>query len=182
MILEIVRVHGWSGLVVSLFRRQRRIVLQPLRMEIEVDRIEPESIDAAIHPEAGDIQQSILDLGIVKVQVGLFGEEIVQVVLHAPGVPLPGRAAEDRQPVVRRRAIGFRVCPDIPAGLRVRAVGATCRKPRMLVGRMRDDAVDHDFQAQAVRFGDQRVEVGQRAEHRIDAAIIGHVVAEILHR
>ena len=34
----------------------------------------------------------------------------------------------------------------------------------------------------AVRAGDQRVEIGQRAEDRIDLAIIGDVVAEILHR
>ena len=33
-----------------------------------------------------------------------------------------------------------------------------------------------------MRLGDQRVEIGERAEHRIDVAIVGDVVAEILHR
>ena len=47
---------------------------------------------------------------------------------------------------------------------------------------MRDDEVDHHLEAQAVRLGDQIVEILQRTEHRVDAAIIGHVVAEILHR
>ena len=47
---------------------------------------------------------------------------------------------------------------------------------------MRHDLVDHHLQAEPVRLGDQGVEIGQRAEHRIDVAIVGDVVAEILHR
>ena len=31
-------------------------------------------------------------------------------------------------------------------------------------------------------FGNQRIEIGQRAEHRIDIVVIGDVIAEILHR
>ena len=52
----------------------------------------------------------------------------------------------------------------------------------MLVGGVRDHLVDHHLEAEAVRLGDQRIEIGQRAEHRIDVAIVGDVVAEILHR
>ena len=33
-----------------------------------------------------------------------------------------------------------------------------------------------------MRFLNQRVEIGQRAENRIDITIIGNVIAEILHR
>ena len=33
-----------------------------------------------------------------------------------------------------------------------------------------------------MRAGDQRVEIGQRAEDRIDIAVIGDVIAEIGHR
>ncbi len=52
----------------------------------------------------------------------------------------------------------------------------------MHVGGVRDHLVDHDAQAEPVRLGDQRIEIGQRAEHRIDVAIVRDVVAEILHR
>ncbi len=52
----------------------------------------------------------------------------------------------------------------------------------MLVGAVRIDLVDDDLESERVRALDQRVEVGERAEHRIDIAIIGDVVAEIAHR
>ena len=38
------------------------------------------------------------------------------------------------------------------------------------------------FRPRLVRRGDQSVEVAKRAEHRVDAAIVGNVVAEIRHR
>ncbi|MND19705.1 hypothetical protein D3C80_100260 [compost metagenome] len=52
----------------------------------------------------------------------------------------------------------------------------------MLVRRVRHDEVDHDADTQTVRFRDQPVEIGKRAEHRIDIDIIRDVVTEILHR
>ena len=52
----------------------------------------------------------------------------------------------------------------------------------MLVGAVRIDLVDDDLEPERVRALDQRVEVGERAEHRIDVAIIGDVVAEVAHR
>ena len=33
-----------------------------------------------------------------------------------------------------------------------------------------------------MRLGDQRVEIGERAEERIDVGVVGDVVAEVLHR
>jgi hypothetical protein len=52
----------------------------------------------------------------------------------------------------------------------------------MLVGAVRIDLVDDHLEAERVRAFDQRVEIGERSEHRIDAAIIGDVVAEVAHR
>ena len=52
----------------------------------------------------------------------------------------------------------------------------------MLVGGVRQHLVDDHLEAEPVRLGDQRVEIVERAEHRIDVAIVGDVVAEILHR
>jgi hypothetical protein len=47
---------------------------------------------------------------------------------------------------------------------------------------MAPDLVDDDAQAKIVRLRHQPVEIGERAEQRINLARIGHVVAEILHR
>ena len=52
----------------------------------------------------------------------------------------------------------------------------------MLVRGVRIDLVDDDLQPERMRARDQRVEIGERAEDRIDVAIIGDVIAEILHR
>src|SRR6202034_2247671 len=52
----------------------------------------------------------------------------------------------------------------------------------MLVGAMVRDHVDDDPDACRVGFGDERVSVRERAEDRIDAAVVGDVVAGIGHR
>ena len=52
----------------------------------------------------------------------------------------------------------------------------------MAVGSVRPDLVDDHLEAQLVRPRQDRVEVRQVAEQRIDLAIVADVVAEILHR
>jgi hypothetical protein len=39
-------------------------------VEIEVDRIEAEAVDAAFQPEAGDVEQRVLDVRIVEFRSG----------------------------------------------------------------------------------------------------------------
>ena len=46
---------------------------------------------------------------------------------------------------------------------------------------MRIDLVNDNLEAEAVRFRNQAVEIFQRAEERVHAAIVGDVVAEVLH-
>ena len=53
---------------------------------------------------ASSTSSHVLHLRVVEVEVRLLGEEVVQVVLVPPRVPGPGRPAEDREPVVGRRA------------------------------------------------------------------------------
>ena len=52
----------------------------------------------------------------------------------------------------------------------------------MLVRGVVRHEVEDELHAARMRLGDQPVEVGERAEDRIDAAVIGDVVAEIGHR
>ena len=106
----------------------------------------------------------------------------MQVILPAPRVPCPRRTAEDRLPVRGRRAVGLGIGPDIPVGLGVIAAGAAFAKPVMLVRSVRIDLVDQYLEAEFMGPGDDCVEVFQRAEDRVDIAIIRYVVAEILHR
>ncbi|MNX95020.1 hypothetical protein D3C86_1272730 [compost metagenome] len=112
---------------------KRRVVAQKLVVEIVVDGIEPETVHAAIQPEAHGFEKSILNLGIVKIQVRLRGEEAVHVILLAHAVPFPGRSAEHGKPVCRRRAIRLGIGPDIPVGLAVGAAGTAVHEPGMLI-------------------------------------------------
>ena len=52
----------------------------------------------------------------------------------------------------------------------------------MGVGGVAEHEVDHHAQAELVRPLHQRVEVGKRPEHRVDVAVVRHVVAEVEHR
>ncbi len=96
----------------------------------------------------------------------------MQIILAAAGIPLPSRAAENRQPVIRRCAICLRISPYIPVGFRVAAIAPALGKPGMAIGRVRQHLVDHDLQAQFVGALHQAIKVGQAAEQGIDVAII----------
>ena len=151
-------------------------------MEVEVDRIQAEPIDTQIQPETHVVELCLTRFRVVEVDVRLAGQEVVQIVLLAPGVEGPRRAAKNRQPVVGRRAVGFRVGPHKPVGFRIGAILAALLEPGVLIGGMADHLVDHHFQAQRVSFFQQRLEVVQGAEHRVYVAVVTHVIAKVEHR
>ena len=119
---------------------------------------------------------------VAPVEVRLLLQEGVVVVLAGRLVPLPGRAAEIAEPVVGRPAVGRRIAPDVPVAFRIVARGAALDEPGMLVGRVVGHEVEHQLEPARVRCREQRVEIGERAEQRIDVAVVGDVVAEIGHR
>ncbi len=160
----------------------RRIVPQLAIVHVEVGDIEAEAVDAALQPEAGDVEDRLLDLRIVEVEVRLLLQEVVEIVLAAARLPVPGRAAEHRQPVVGRRPVLLWIGPDVPVGLGVVAAAAALLEPRMAVRGMRVHLIDDHPQPEPMGFGQQAVEVGEGAEHRVDVAVVGDVVAEVLHR
>ena len=158
-----------------------RIVAQVGIVHRMVERIEAEAVHPAIQPETHDVQQRILNHRVVDVKLGLAGEELVHIILAPSRVPGPGRAAEHRLPIIGRAAVGLGIGPDIPVGLRIGAAGPALCKPTVLIGTMGIDLINGDLQAQCVRAGNERVEIGERAEDRIDVAIIGDIIAEIAH-
>ena len=56
------------------------------------------------------------------------------------------------------------------------------QEPRVLVGAVVRDPVEDELDAARVALGDQLVEVVERAEDRVDVAVVGDVVAEVGHR
>ncbi len=182
VILPVVGIDLGRGGIVALVLRQDGVVAQRLVVKVEVDRVEAEAVDAAVEPEPRHVDKLVPDLGLVEVEVRLLLQEVVHVVLLALAIPFPGGTAEDREPVVRRRAVGFRLGPDVPVGLGIVAARPAFLEPAVLVGGVAEHEVDHHPEAEFVRPRDQRVEIAERAEHRVDVAVVGDVVAEVEHR
>ena len=178
--LHAVGVHVGDGRGVA--HQGRRVAAQLAVVEVEHAGVHAHAVHPVFEPEALRVQVGLLHVRVVEVQLRLADQEVVHVVLLAAGIPLPGRAAEHRHPVVGRAAVRQRIGPHVPVGLRIVAALAALDEPGVGVGGMRHHLVDHDLQAQAVRLGDQLVEVGQVAEQRVDVAVVGDVVAEVLHR
>lgn len=163
-------------------RQGRRIVAQLLVAEVVVHRVQTKSVDTAIEPEFDGGKHRILDTRVVEIEIRLRCEEIVLVILAADTVPLPAGAAENRQPVVRRRAVWLGVGPDVPVGFRIVAARAAFDEPGMDVRCMRDHLVDNHLDPERMGGGHHLVEIGQCPENRVDIAIVGDIVPHVCHR
>ncbi|MPM36628.1 hypothetical protein SDC9_83227 [bioreactor metagenome] len=148
--------------------------------------VDPESVRAAVRPEAQGRQEVVADVAAVPVEIGLFLGEKVQVPLAGCpvgfGDPLPGRAAEDRGPPVGRElaVLALAVAEDVAPPRRGSSGGGEgFPEPRMEVGGVIRDDVHHDLQAGAVQGRDHLVELLQSADPRVDVAVVGDVVAAV---
>jgi hypothetical protein len=147
-----------------------------------VDHVDAEAVDAALAPEAQDVVHRLLDLRVVPVQVGLLGEEGVQVPLTAAFVARP-RAADGGErgaPGVRRPAVDA-VAPHVPVAPRAVRAAQRLLEPRMAVGGVVRDEVHDDLDAAPVGLLDEAVEVLQGPVLRVHVAVVGDVVAEVRH-
>ena len=121
--------------------------------------------------------------GVVPVEVGLLGREAVVVPGAGHGVPRPGRAGRERGLPVGGRVVGRALVPQVPGPL-----GAAGRRrprgqePGVLVAGVVGHPVEQHPQAPVVGLADQGVDRGQRAEQRVDVAVVAHVVAVVGHR
>jgi len=86
------------------------------------------------------------------------------------------------EPIVGRPAVRGRIAPDIPVTFRIIARCAALDEPGMPVRGVVGNEIEQKLEAARMGGLDQRVEVGQAAEQRIDVDIVGDVVAEIRHR
>ena len=146
------------------------------------DHVDPETVDAFAKPEAHHVIDGPAHRRIAPVQIRLLGKESVIIILPRRGVVLPGAAAEFRQPVARRPAVRRRIAPDVPVALWIVARTPAFDEPGMLIGGMVGHEIEDDSEPSGMRGVCQRLEVGHRAEQRIDPCVIGDVITEIGHR
>jgi hypothetical protein len=121
-----------------------RIVREALRLHHVPQHVNPEAIDTAIEPEAQHVHHRRAHRRVAPVEIGLFLEEGVVIILPGRRVPGPGRSAEIADPVIGRAAVRRGVMPQIPVTLRIIPRRAALDEPAMPVGRM----VGHEIEQQ----------------------------------
>ena len=148
----------------------------------EVAGVQPEPVDPSAEPEPERVEHGFLQCRVPPVQVGLAGQEAVQVVLAGVVVIRPGRAAEHRDPVVGLGSVGRRVPPYIPVALGVVTGRTRLHKPGVRGRGMVGNPVDDHPKAELMCPPYQGVEVVEAAEDRVHIHVVGHVVSEVGHR
>ena len=123
-----------------------RVVTQLLVMNIIVHCVMPETVHAALQPKINGFIECLAHVLVMKIQVRLRCQKVMQIILAAACVPGPSRTAKNRQPIVGRRAVRFGVGPDKPIGLRVHFIGAAFLKPRVRVRRVGNHLINHHLQ------------------------------------
>ena len=181
-VLVNVRAVGVEPSSVSLV-----VVLPDGGLGDEVHDVEAEARDPLGLPEAHDVDELGAHLGVVPVEVCLALVKEVQVPLVERGDVLPGAATELADPVGRGLAgvLGGRVWRGVDE-LVVREVARVPREgaPEPLVARrgMVEHHVEHEADSMRLGLAGELVEVVHRAEHRLDRAIVGHVIAVVVLR
>ena len=174
---------GGVAVVAVLLAVPRRVALdhwigeQLGMLQERVEDVQAEPVDAAIQPTPDHLPLGGLDRLLPPIQVRLLREERVEVELLPPRLPLPGRAAEDRQPVVgrQRRAVGVeagRVGPQVPVRVRALTRGPARPEPGVLVGGVVHDQVEDHPQAAPMGLVDEAVEVGLAPVGGVDGGVV----------
>src|SRR3954447_22775412 len=95
--------------------------------------VDPKSINPAPKPEPHYVVYGGPHLRVAPIQVPLFCEKRMVVILSSCAVVFPCAAAEFRAPVVRNATVRRRIAPDVPIALGILTRGPAFDKPRMLI-------------------------------------------------
>ncbi len=144
--------------------------------------VDAEPGNTPVEPEPEDLLEGVVDGGLPPVQVGLGGEEVVQVVLLGHRVEVPRALAARIEPVVRGSFTRSRLGPHVPVAVVGVRGAAGLDEPRVLVARVVGHQVEQHAHLPATCFGNQAVQILQAPELRMDAHVIGDVVAPVVVR
>ena len=135
--------------------------------------------DAELQPEADDLLDLLADPRVGHVEVGLEVVEAVVVPRARLLVERPRRVlvAGEHHPLAAVGRLGLG--PHVPVAVRRCRIGAGGLEPRVLVGRVVDDEVDHHPDAAVAGLVDELDEVAERAEPGVDGVEVGDVVAVV---
>ena len=179
--------------VVRPVRRRQHVLLvgpevrQPVLLDEPVGDVDPEAVGAAVEPEPQDVQELLADLRVAPVEVRLLGVEQVQVPLARRIRPAPSRASHAGPPNTARQSFGGSE-PSSP-----RPGRKTYRARSGEPGPAASAATNHGCSSE-VWFGTMSsstrrpsrcassisaTRLVERAERRVDVAVVGDVVAAV---
>ena len=168
-----------------LFARQKTLVVD--QFGDHDNHVHAETVDTPVHPPVHHPVDGLTHLRVLPVQVGLLLRELVEEVLTAVRVVLPGGAAEIRPPPVGFRARGARFmtgpgrAPPVPVGMRVVGI-ARGLEPGVLVGGVVDDQVHDHLDSPAMGLVQKLIHIVHGAEDGVDVLIVGDVVPVVILR
>ena len=118
-------------------------------------------------------------MGVVPVEVGLAGREVVQVVGVGGRVVTPCRArrVEMAPPLGRRSPLGRPPQVEIVIGTAART--ACGQEPGVLVAGVIDHQIEHHAERAGVGFAHEAVEILHRSEFRRDRPVVADVVTVV---
>src|SRR4029453_18882670 len=102
-----------------MVHRVRRIIAPLIIFDELAQRIYSEAVNATVEPEAQHVKHGGLHPRMAPVEIGLFLEISMKVVLLGCPIPFPGAAAKHTDPVIGWSTIRRWVVPQIPITLRV---------------------------------------------------------------
>ncbi len=156
----------------------------PVALDQVGNRVEPQGVHPHVEPEPHDPDHFLHHLRVVEIEIRLVGEEPVPVVGLGLGIPGPVGLLGVGEDDAGAGVLVVRVAPDVEVPLRASPAGALARRlePGMLVGGVVDDQLDQHLHAALVRRVEERAEVVQGAVARVDADVVGDVVAVVAQR
>ena len=111
-----------------------------------VDRVKPETRDAAFVPEARLVKRiASFTAALRQFRSRLLNVKVMVVILFCSRVELPGQPAKRRRPIVGRLIRTFAVPPDVPISMRRCSRRFRVDKPFVLVGGVVDHKIENDF-------------------------------------
>ncbi len=173
------RLDAHELLVERVVLGGRGIVPQLGILDHHVADVDAEAGDPPVPPVPHDVVEGVAHIVAPPVEVGLLPLEVVQEVLAAGLVELPGRTPEDADPVVRRPAAGRRIGPDVPVAVDGVAPVPGVDEPGVLIAGVVRDQVEQDADAAPPGLVDQGVEIVEGAEVGVDVAVVGDVVTPV---
>src|SRR6266536_419160 len=178
------RVKRHQAMVLRVARaevRIGRIVAKLLILDQVPDDVDAEPIDPASKPETHHLIDGRPDGRVTPVEIRLSGEKGMIEILSASAIIFPRATAEYRQPIVGRSTVRGRTLPDVPVALATSSRRSALQEPRMPIGGVVGDQIENDLEALRMGRRDQRVEVVQTPEPRIDVGVVRDVVDEVCH-